>query len=355
MRARMRSLWTGWLILSLAMAGACGRTSVEPRFEIVYTDDRRPPAVVQTEPADEQQKTYRIALVSKISGIAYFNVAEDGAREAAKDLGVELISTGPQVADAKHQIEVVENLIKQQVDAIAIAANDPESLAPVMRKAREQGIEVITWDSDTVPEARTFFVNQVDAETLGRHLMDLLASRMNERGKYAIMTGSETALNLNEWIHWMEVQRSEYYPGLQLVDMAANDEDPRKAYAEALRLLERHPDLGGLVGVASISPPALARAVVETGREGEVIVVGVSTPELMRPYIKSGVAPVITLWSPKKLGYLTVYLAKQLLEGRMPYDGQKIPEVGDIRYRNGVVIMGEPLDFTKENVDEYSF
>lgn len=343
-------------MLLAALVCACGRQPDEPRYEIVYIDHSGPPVVEQNEPpAEASERPFKIALVSKISGIAYFNVAEEGAMEAARDLGVELVSTGPRVADARHQIEVVENLIRQGVDAIAIAANDPESLAPVMLKAREQGIEVITWDSDSVPEARTFFVSQVDAETLGRHLMDLLASHMNERGRYAIMTGSETALNLNEWIHWMEVQRSEYYPEMELVDMAANDEDPEKAYREALRLLDEHPDLEGLVGIASISPPALAKAVVDRGREGEVLVVGVSTPELMRPYIKSGVAPVITLWSPKKLGYLTVYLAKQLLEGRMPYDGQRIPEVGDIRYRNGVVIMGEPLDFTKENVDEYHF
>lgn len=354
---RIAAMMSAVLIFICIVSGCRGAAEDSP-FIVVYKDETRG----QQERAEPngvlpplENRIYTVALVSKVSGIPYFNVAEEGAREAAEELDVELISTGPLIADAKHQIEVVEMLIDQGVDAIAVAANDPDSLAPVMKKAQSRGIAVITWDSDAAPDARTFFVNQVDAETLGRHLMDLLAIYMNEKGPFAIMTGSPTALNLNEWIRWALVQRDEYYPAMKLVETVANDEDPEKAYLQALDLLDRHPELEGALGIASISPPALAKAVQERGKTGQVKVVGVSTPNIMRPYIHSGDAPVITLWSPKKLGYLTVYLAIQLLEGRMPYDGQEIPNVGTIRLNGDVVIMGEPLDFKKDNVDEYDF
>lgn len=346
------------LLTFLWIGSGCSKSADDQPFIIVYNDEtgpQRQPIEANDSFPPVESRTYTVALVSKVSGIPYFNVAEEGAREAAEELGVELISTGPLIADAKHQIEVVEQLIEQGVDAIAIAANDPESLAPVMKKAQSRGIAVITWDSDAAPDARTFFVNQVDAESLGRHMMDLLALHMNESGPFAIMTGSATALNLNEWIRWALAQRDEYYPKMRLVETVANDEDPEKAYMQALGLLDRHPELEGALGIASISPPALAKAVQERGKTGQVKVVGVSTPNIMRPYIHSGVAPVITLWSPKKLGYLTIYLAKQLLEGQMPYDGQEIPNVGNIRFNGDVVIMGEPLDFKKDNVDEYDF
>ncbi|HTG69399.1 MAG TPA: hypothetical protein VL921_09100, partial [Candidatus Udaeobacter sp.] len=72
-------------------------------------------------------------------------------------------------------------------------------------------------------------------------------------------------------------------------------------------------------------------------------------------YLKEDVSQVISLWSPQKLGYLTVYMVKQLLDGNLAYDGQKIPNVGNIRIKGDVVIMGEPIDFTKDNVDDYDF
>jgi rhamnose ABC transporter rhamnose-binding protein len=342
------------MLLALVFVSGCTYRSADSAFKVIYNNEPKTKASVHSGETAAPKK-YKVALVSKIATIPYFSVTEDGAKEAANDLGIELISAGPQIADAGHQIETVETLIEQRVDAIAVAANDPAALVPVLQKARQRGIEVITWDSDTLPEARTFFVNQVDAETYGRHQMDLLASVLNERGSFAILTGSTTAMNLNEWVKWIKVQREEYYPKMELVDIVANDEDQQKAYTLALELLDRHPGLKGIIGIGSISPPGAAKAVQERGLAGKVKVIGVSTPTIMRPYLQEGSAQVITLWSPKKLGYLTVYLAKQLLDAKMPYDGQKIPNVGSIRVKGDVVIMGEPLDFTKDNVDEYDF
>jgi len=348
----------GWLAVGVALLSllyVSGCNQADETYKVIYVSNPDAPAAEAgaLPAAAAEREPYRIAIVPKITGIPYFNVSEDGAKEAGAHLGVEVIYKGPTVADAAHQIAVVEELIAQQVDAIAIAANDPEALAPVMLEAERRGIKVLTWDSDTVPHARAFFVNQVDGETLGRHLMDLLASHLKEEGEFAIMTGSLTAMNLNEWIEWIKVHRETYYPRMRLVDLVANDENPDKAYELALQMLERHPNLKGIIGIASISPPAAAKAVTDLGRD--VIVVGVSSPGAMQPYIDSGVAPVVTLWSPKKLGYLTVYLAKQLLDGQMPYDGQEIANVGKIRVKEDVIIMGEPLDFTKENAVEYDF
>lgn len=339
---------TGCALL-LFVSGCSGSAS---SYEIIYqpADENNE----DTQKDQSEEKNYTIAVVPKITGIPFFNVAGDGAYEAGEHLGVDVIFTGPTVADAKHQIDVIEQLIADEVDAIAIAANDPEALTDVMLKAQQQGIKVLTWDSDTNPMARSFFVNQVNGETLGRHLMDLLASYTKEKGRFAIMTGSLTAKNLNEWIKWIKVQQDNYYPNMELVEIVANDENPQQAYAIAVDLLERYPDLRGVIGVGTIGPPAISQAILDLKREG-VYVVGSSTPSVMRPYIESGTAPVITLWSPQKLGYLTVVLAKQLIDGNIPYDGQHIPNVGYIRVEGDVVIMGEPLDFTKENVAEYDF
>jgi rhamnose transport system substrate-binding protein len=340
------------IFLTLLFVSGCNKNDASPKFKVIYNNETKHMA----NPGESaSKKKYKVAFVSKIAGIPYFDVAEAGAKEAAKDLDIELISSGPQVADVEHQIATVEQLIKEGVDAIAIAANDPKALIPVLQKAKKQGIQVVTWDSDTLPEARAFFVNQVDYETFGRHQMDLMATLLNERGSFAILTGSTTAMNLNEWSKWIRKQLDEYYPKMKLVDIVSNNEDVDTGYKLTLDILDRYPDIKGIIGVGSTSPPAAAKAVQERGKSGKIKVTGVASPNLMRTYLKEDVSQVISLWSPKKLGYLTIYMVKQLLDGQMPYVGQKIPNVGNIRIKGDVVIMGEPIDFTKDNVDDYDF
>ncbi|MFB5763543.1 autoinducer 2 ABC transporter substrate-binding protein [Paenibacillus medicaginis] len=321
------------------------------QYDIIYRmKEAKPPMEIE-----ETQRKYTIGIVPKVMEIPYFNVAKDGAMEAAQDLNVNIIYDGPPIADAEQQIHVIKELIERKVDVIAVSANDPLKLIPVLTKAKQQGIRVITWDADTLPEAREMFVNMVDSETLGRHLLDTLAWTMGEKGEYAIMTGSRSAANLNEWINWIQYQQEQFYPKLKLVDIVTTDDNPQKAFEVAQGLMEAHPNLKGIIGNSSVGPPAAAQAVKEAGKSGDIKVVGLSTPNLMKAYLHNGSAQMATLWSPKKLGYLTVVLAKNILEGHMPFDGQEIDNVGNIRVAGDVVIMGEPVDFTKENVDQYDF
>ena len=102
----------------------------------------------------------RIALVVKALGIGFFEAAAKGAEEAAAELGgVEVIYTGPTSTTAEGQIEVINSLIAQGVDAIAISANDPDALVPALKKAMSRGITVISWDSGVAQEGRQMHLN----------------------------------------------------------------------------------------------------------------------------------------------------------------------------------------------------
>lgn len=338
------------LAIIVSACGGGGATIDNSKYTVIYNQEAEQSAAVKKEVRD-----YTIAVIPKLEGIDYFNAVEDGVLEAAKDLNVNVIYKGPQAADAEAQIAVIRELLETPIDAIAVSANDPDKLIPVLQEAASRNIRVITWDADTAAEGREFFVNMVDPEVLGRHLMDTLAWSTEESGKYAIMTAALSASNQNEWMDWIYAQNEEYYPNMELVDVVANDDDYDKAYTSAIQLLEQYPDLAGIIGVSSVGPPSIAQAVKEMGKHGEVKVVGLSTPNLMRTYLHDGSAQVVTLWSPKRLGYLTVALTKNLLDGILPSDGQEIYNVGSIRVKGDMVIMGEPLDFTKENVDQYDF
>ncbi|WP_419875452.1 autoinducer 2 ABC transporter substrate-binding protein [Candidatus Pristimantibacillus sp. PTI5] len=304
---------------------------------------------------DVQNKPYTIAIVPKLTGISYYDAAKEGAMEAALELNVNVIFTGPPVGEAEQQTKVIEDLIERQVDAIAVSATDPYKLLTVLKKAREQGIKVITWDGDTDPIGRDFFVNMVDPQMLGRHLMDNLALCLHERGKFAIITSSLTAANTTDWIKWIKIQQKEYYPDMELIEIVTSDDNYDKAYQAAEYLMSEYPDLAGIIGVSAVAPAAAAKAIQKEGKSSSVKVVGLALPNAMREYIKDGITPNITLWSPQRLGYLTVALAKNWLDGEFPHDQQEITNVGNIRVRDNVVIMGVPIVFTKENIDQYDF
>ena len=334
------------LIFFIISSGCNKRTE----YEIVYSKGN-----VKSPQEQSEKRQVTIALVPKLINIPYFNAVEEGAVEAGEELGVNVIYKGPTMADAAQQINIINELINQKVDVIAVSANDPVKLVPVLKKARSQNIKVITWDADTHSSSREFFINMVNPETLGRHLMDTLAWNVNEEGDFAVITGANSAANLNMWLNWIKIQQREYYPKMNLVEVAASDDDPHKAYQLAKELLSTYPNLKGIIGNSSVGPPAAAQAVKDLGKAGKVAVVGLSSPNPMNKYLKEDFAQVVTLWSPKKLGYLTVALANNLVEGTTPYDRQQIPEVGKISVIDDMVIMGEPIDFTKENVDQYDF
>jgi len=349
----IKRLWklSVYIFLLFLVSGCQGISSNQGKYQIIYNGEQKKVQKI----IKSKKDNYTIAIVPKVSGIPYFNTVKEGAMEAGKDLNVNVLFIGPPIADWKQQQNIIEDLIQKDVNMIAVSANDPEKLGPVLLKAKEKGIKVMTWDSDTDPKFRELFLNMVDPEKLGRHLMDTLASEMGETGQYAILTGSNVAANLTEWMNWIKEQQREFYPKMKLVDVAETNDNPQKAYSEAKRLIKKYPDLKGILGSSSVGPPAAAQAVQEAGKKGKIIVVGLSTPNLMRAYLKNGSAQVVTLWSPKKLGYLTVILAKELLDGSKPKDGQYIEKIGNINKKGDTVIMGLPIDFTRENIDQYDF
>lgn len=140
------------------------------------------------------------------------------------------------------------------MDVIAVSANDPYKLGRVLQKAKSKGIKVITWDSDTNASYRSFFVNMIDPEIIGRHVMDTLALEMEEKGEFAIMTGSPTAANLNTWIDWIQIQQKEYYPTMKLVEVEYTNEDIHKAYKVTQNLFKKYPGLKGIIGISTVNP-----------------------------------------------------------------------------------------------------
>ena len=168
----------------------------------------------------------KIALVVKSLGNGFFDAANKGAQEAAKELGdVEVIYTGPTKATAEGQIEVINSLIAQKVNAIAISANDPDALVPALKKAMERGITVISWDSGVAPEGRQMHLNPSDTNLIGETIIKLAADYLPEGGDVAILSASSTATNQNAWIEAAKKVLPEKFPKINLVATVYGDDD----------------------------------------------------------------------------------------------------------------------------------
>lgn len=298
-----------------------------------------------------------VAMVPKVIGSPYFDVCADGAKKAASELGIDLVYNGPTSADAAQQVNIIQDMISQKVSAIAVAPNDPAAVAPILKKAKEAGIKVLTYDADADKDIRDMFVSQVSNEELGRHLMDNIAKGMGEKGQFAILTASLTASNQNTWIGWMKKQLEEKYPNIELVTTVPSEEDQQKAFSQTQNLIKAYPNLKAIAAISTVAEPGAAQAIEQMNMIGKIKLYGLATPNGMRQYLKSGAAESATLWDPGKLGYLTVQIANDLLSGKQISDGQEIKDVGKVKYiaDEQTVIMGEPIDFTKDNVDQYNF
>jgi ABC-type sugar transport system substrate-binding protein len=335
--------------LALALLVGCGKNAQAP--STATTDSPASSAV----PAASGTT---IAMLPKLINIDYFDACKRGAEKTAKELGVTLIYDGPSENSGAEQNKFFDTWIRQGVQAICVAPNQPKSITRFVEKAKSAGIKVLTWDSDAPESGRDLFVNQCDEKTLGEALMDDLAKQMGEEGEWAIAIASLDAANLNTWRRYAEARAKDKYPRMKLVATEVTREDENFAREKVQTLLNAYPNLKGIIAFDSNSVPGASEAVKRANKVGKVAVVGNSTPGKMRPYIKEGILESFYLWDPRALGSLTVALAKHLVDGKTVQDGADIPGFGKIKLSPTdpkTVIMADPIRFTKENIDRFDF
>jgi rhamnose transport system substrate-binding protein len=298
-----------------------------------------------------------IALLPKSKGNQYFVTCRKGAELAATELGVTLLFDGPTNTDPAKQNEIIENWITLGVDAIAAACENREGISTPLRQARERGIKVLTYDSDALPDARSFFVNQATAQGIGEVLMDTAARLCAEEGEFAVITATLTAGNMNEWRRHIEARLRAKYPRMTLVDTRPCDAQKDTAQQETANLLGAYPNLKCVMAICSPAVPGAAEAVKQAGKAGRVQVLGLGLPSENRAYVKEGVTQAVILWKVEDLGYLTIAAAAALARGDLQPGATTFNagRLGPIRIDGSEIILGQPFVFTRENIDQFDF
>ena len=310
--------------------------------------------------AEKKPEKTRIAMVVKNLGNGFFDAAHTGADEAAKQLGnIEVIYTGPTTPSAEGQIEIINSLISQKVDAIVISANDPNALVPIAKKAMQRGIKVVSFDSGLAPEGRQMQLNPSNAELIGEKQIQMAADEIGGAGEIAILSASAQATNQNIWIGVMKkVLEKPEYSKIRLVATVYGDDQSDKSYREAIGLLRSHPQLKAIIAPTTVGIVAASKAVADEHLVGKVYVTGLGLPSEMAGHVKSGAVKEFAIWNPIDLGYAATYAADQFVKGKVeakPGASVSVGRLGSVTLdANGEAALGPPFTYNADNVDKFA-
>jgi simple sugar transport system substrate-binding protein len=315
-----------------------------------------PGATPTPSPTIEIKKPYTIAVVVRIGGVPWFRVLEDGVRQAAQEFGQNATVVSPKNVDPAQQAALVEELIAKGVDAIAVVPNDPASLEPAFKKAKEKGILVLT--QEAVDQASNDYdFELIDNSKFAQENWDALVKCMGgASGEYAVLVGGLNIPLQKLWADEGLKYAREKYPNLKLVTdpipYSENQELARKKVAE---LTQTYPQLKGIVGLGSLGPPGAAQAVKDRGLQDRICVVGTVLPSHAATFIKDGSLDQGLFWNPRDAGYGLVWLAKQILDGQRPATGMEIPGLGPITVDGKVIRANAIIHINKDNVGSFGF
>jgi rhamnose transport system substrate-binding protein len=293
-----------------------------------------------------------VGFLPKLDTDPYFQVARQGAEEAQREIGGKVVQQAPSQATAEAQIGFINNLVSQKVGVIAIAGNDANAVAPALKRAAQQGVRVVSYDSDVATDARALFMNQVSFDSLAEMMLQSMGQLINYEGDFAILSSTPTATNQNTWIAFMKKRLEEpKYAKMKLVQIAYGQESEQINQQQALALVQAFPTLKGIIIPAGIGLPAAARALDQAGLLSKVKVTGLAPASLIKKYIKDGSVQDIW-WKPYDLGYLTFYAAQALAQCKLSgKEGEtfKAGRLGDYKVGpKGEVILGPALIVTPE-------
>src|SRR5260370_36950004 len=258
----------------------------------------------QTVKADD----FELAMVIKETTNPYYNATLSGARIAAGEIGGTANNYGPTQSSGQAQVEIINNLADRHIPAIAIAASDPDAVVPAMKRAQKLGAKVVTFDADSAPESRPFFVNQATSDSIGRFGAQLLVAAMGPKGKVGIVSAKPTAANQNAWVAAFRDELKKY-KDIEIVDEVYGYDNEQKAFDATVALTTKYPDLTRIFAPTCPGLPAVARALESVHKAGEIKISGNCVPSITSKYMLDGTIQGFTLWDPIKLGYVTYYAA----------------------------------------------
>jgi simple sugar transport system substrate-binding protein len=350
----MRKLFTMVSVLALfaMVIVGCAVPAAAPAAPAPAAEEAAPAAAGDVDVADLDFTT-----VVKVAGIGWFNRMEEGVQEWGAETGVNANLVGPDQGDAALQIPIIEDLIAQGVDALCVVPMDPAQLEPVLAKAMEAGVTVITHEASNQENMHW----DIEAFDNVEFEMDRLAELMGEEGEYALMLGSLGSKTHTEWLWEGAYQRQlEAYPNMTLIGEQPFEafDDQNKAYETAKEILAANPTIRGFLSAASTDILGIGQAIEEAGLQDQVAVVGTGLPSQAAALLESGAVDAVAGWDPAMAGKACNEIALRMARGETIEDGMDlgIPGYENLKLVGDNVLYGNAAVFaTFETLDQYPY
>ncbi|MDO5100854.1 MAG: rhamnose ABC transporter substrate-binding protein [Eubacteriales bacterium] len=363
MKKRVLSLAMAMTMVGTMLAG-CAKggdtTSSTPKSTPSETTSSKKTGE-DTKKDDGGKKKY--AIVTKATGNPYMEKSAEGFKEVIEAAGGEAVIKHPEAATADAQVSVIQSLISQGVDSIAIAGNDANALQAALEDAMAAGIKVSAFDSNVNADSRQVFANQAGVQEIGQTLMDAVYDITGGEGQWAVLSATSQATNQNAWIDAMkEIMKDEKYAKLELVEVAYGDDEPQKSTDQTQALLQKYPDLKVICAPTTVGINAAAKVLQD--EKSPVKLTGLGLPSEMAAYIGDDDAhscPYMYLWNPIELGKLAAHTSIALVDGTITGkegDAFKAGDMGDYKVvaasdGGTEIILGAPFKFDPSNIAEW--
>ena len=303
----------------------------------------------QTVTSQKANKPFTMGVVVKVGGIPWFNVMEQGIKDEGKLLGVDAWQVGPTTADPAEQVRAIEDLIARKVDVIGVVPNDAKVLEPVLKRAQEAGIKVITHESPDQKNADWDF-ELLNTQTMGANHMKDMAKCMGEEGKYAMFVGSLTVPLVNDGANAAIAYQKEHYPNMTLVEdrfgVAESVDDSMRTTND---LMSKYKDLKGIMSFGSQGPIGAGRAIDKRKKNDAICVFGTFTPGQGIKLLEKGAIDGGYISNPMIAGKVFVQVATAMMNGEPIKDGVKIGDMGEIKVNNNTIYSDNPEKLDLEN------
>jgi rhamnose transport system substrate-binding protein len=307
-----------------------------------------------------------VYFIPKDTQNPYEVLADQGGAKALAELGGKVVVSSGTTDTAAAQIPSIQAAIQAHANAIVIAGNDPAALCPTLNQAAQQGIAIVSFDSDVScgSSPNHLFINQANTQSIGTSEVDILAKEIGGSGQIAILSAAASATNQNSWIVYMKQELAKY-PKMQLVKVVYGNDDPATSLTVLQGLLSAYPNLKGIISPTTVGIQTSAQY-LDTHKSllKTLTLTGLGLPSQMRPYVKDGTVKEFELWNPSNLGYLAGYAAASLASGTASLTTGstfsagtlgKYPVLAPAGGTGPSVVLGPPTVFDIANIDQFNF
>ena len=368
MKKKYLSLLLVSLLVLMSLAGCAKEAEPAAESSTAAAETTEESAIL--DPSDVS-----VVFIPKLTGNMFFESANVGAQNMAKDVGFECKYDGTTNATVADQVQVINSAVNQGYSAIAVSSNSPDGLNEALKSAADTGMKVVTWDSDVNPEYRSLMVSQGTPEQLGKMLVDMVADQMddpqNAEIDFAFFYSSPTVTDQNSWVEAAKAYVASDFPKWNLVTTEYGESNAQKSIQVGESILNTYKDIDAIICPDSTALPGMAQAAKNLGKSADdVIITGFATPSSMRDFVKDGTLTQFGLWDCEVQGAMGAYIAYWLAAGNefVVGDSIDIPNVGVVEIMpndvlgvdydaedSGVVLMPERTVFDKDNIDNYNF